>query len=209
MTKLALACELSLNDWVSTFPDIIPEAECSKKHEKWKKNLFNKMRNDRYHGLTTKAVRIILVAAILLALLLSAFVFPSSRESALSNLNVFSKFKITEDNKNSVNGEIKVGYIPEGFELSQIMESGKQKMYRYHKSSGGFFTIIKCTSSLEMEFDTENFITEEIMVDDVEYTYCQGNEGVNNLLWTKNDYVYLIEAPFNKEEMVKIAKFVS
>ena len=209
MTKIALACELSLNDWVATFPDVIPEAECSKKHEKWKKNLFNKMRNDRYHGLTTKAVRIILVAAILVALLLSAFVFPSSRESALSNINVFSKFKITEDNKNSVNGEIKVGYIPEGFELESKDQSGKQLISKYRAHNGEFFTIIKSTSSLEMNFDTENFITEEIIVDNMKYTYCQGNEGVNNLLWTKNDYVYLIEAAFNKEKMVEIAKFVN
>ena len=209
MTKLALACELSLNDWVATFPDVIPEAECSKKHEKWKKNLFNKMRNDRYHGLTTKAVRIILVAAILVALLLSAFVFPSSRESALSNLNAFSKFKITEDNKNSVNGEIKVGYIPEGFEKYDAEYYSKYIIYKYKSNSEEMFTIWKCTSSLEMNFDTENFITEEIIVDNMKYTYCQGNEGVNNLLWTKNDYVYRIDGTLSKDEMVKIAKFVN
>lgn len=209
MTKLALACELSLNDWVATFPDIIPEAECSKKHEKWKKKLFNKMRNDRYHGFTTNAVRIILVAAILVALLLSAFVFPSSRESALSNINYFSKFKITENNKNSVNGEIKVGYIPEGFELVKNVDLGKQIINTYFNSGGEFFTIWKCTSSLEMEFNTEFFDSEEIIVGNMKYTYCQGNEGMNNLVWTKSDYVYLIEAQFNKEEMVEIAKFVS
>ena len=209
MTKLALACELSLNDWVATFPDVIPEAECSKKHEKWKKNLFNKMRNDRYHGLTTKAVRIILVAAILVALLLSAFVFPSSRESALSNINVFSKFKITEDNKNSVNREIKVGYIPEGFELVENHTAGKQTICKYKSNSEEMFTIWKCTSSMEMNFDTENFITEEIIVDNMKYTYCQGNEGINNLVWTKFDYIYRIDGALSKEEMVKIAKFVN
>ncbi len=209
MIKLALACELSLNDWVATFPDVIPEAECSKKHEKWKKNLFNKMRNDHYHRMTTKTIKIILVAAILVALLLSAFVFPSSRESALSNLNAFSKFKITEDNKNSVNGEIKVGYIPEGFVLSQIMESGKQKMYRYNNSNGDFFTILKCTSTLEMNFNTEFFDTEEIIVDNMNYTYCQGNEGINNLVWTKFDYVYRISGSLDLNQLVKIAKFVN
>ncbi len=208
MTKLALACELSLNDWVATFPDIIPEAECSKKHEKWKKNLFNKMRNDRYHGFTTNAVRIILVAAILVALLLSAFVFPSSRESALSNLNDFSKFKITENNKNSVNGEIKVGYIPEGFSFDKSIDLGKQKMYRFHKSSGEFFTIIKCTSSLEMNFNSEFFDSEEIIVNNIKFVYSQGNEGVNNLVWTKNDYVYRISGTFTVDELLRIAKSV-
>ena len=40
MNNFQNACELSLNDWVSTLPDIVPEAEYTKKHEKWKKNLF-------------------------------------------------------------------------------------------------------------------------------------------------------------------------
>ena len=119
MSKLAIACELSFNEWLETFPEVIPEAERSKKHEKWKKKLFNKMRNDRYHVFTTKTVKIILVAAILMTLLMTAFVFPSSRESLLDSSNIYSKFKITEHNKNSVNREIKVGYIPEGFELKQ------------------------------------------------------------------------------------------
>ncbi len=208
MTKLAQACELSLNDWLATFPDIIPEAERSKKHEKWKRNLFNKMRDDRYHRLTTRTIKVILVAAILCALLLSAFVFPSSRETTLDSFNVFSIFKITEHNKNSVNREIKVGYIPEGFELKQKESMAKLVEYKYISNNEQFFTIWKCTSSMKMEFDTENFITEEIMVDNIKYTYCQGNESVNNLLWTKTDYVYRISGTLSKVELLKIAKTV-
>ena len=102
MTNLAKACELSLNDWLETFPDIIPEAECSKKHEKWKKNLFNKMRDDHYHRFTTRTIKVMLVAAILCALLLTAFVIPSSREFILDNLDHFSRYKVTDNNKNYV-----------------------------------------------------------------------------------------------------------
>lgn len=208
MNKLALACELSLNDWLATFPDIIPEAERSEKHEKWKKNLFNKMRDDRYHIFTTKTIKLALIAAILLALLLTAFVFPSSRETTLNNLNVFSRFKITEHNKNSVNREIKVGYIPEGFELKQKESMDKLVECKYVSNSGQFFTIWKCSSVMEINFDTENFITEEIVANNIKYVYCQGNEGVNNIIWTKNDYVYQLEAAFEKEELLKIAKTV-
>ena len=208
MTNLAKACELSLNDWLATFPDIIPEAERSPKHEKWKRNLFNKMRDDRYHRFTTRTIKVILVAAILMALLMTAFVFPSSRETAINNLNVFSKFKITEHNKNAVNGEIKVGYIPEGFELDKNYYVDKQIISRYHSSSEKFFTIWKCTSSLEMNFNTEFYDSEEIMIGNIKYIYCQGNEGVNNLVWTRNDYVYRISGSFNLEELLKIAKTV-
>ena len=205
MSKLALACEMSLNEWLATFPDEIPKAEHTEKHEKWKRNLFNKMRDGRYHRFTTNTIKILVVAAILLAMLMSAFVFPSSRETILNDSNNFSMFKITEHNKNSVNREIKVGYIPEGFDLKQKDSMDKFLQYKYVSNNGQFFTIIKSTSSMKMEFDTEKFMTEEIIVDNVNYVYCQGNEGVNNLVWTKNDYVYRLSGTLSKEKLLKIA----
>ncbi len=208
MSKLARACELSLNEWFATIPDELPEVEYSKKHERWKKNLFNKMRGGYYHRFTTKTIKVMLVAAILMALLMTAFVFPSSRDSTLDNLNAFSIFKITKHNKNSVNREIKVGYIPEGFQFDNVEEFSKYVLFEYKSSKGDFFTIIKSSSSMKMEFNTEFFDSEEIMVNNIKYTYCQGNEGVNNLVWTKNDYVYRMDGTLIKEEMLKIAKTV-
>lgn len=209
MTNLAKACELSLNDWLETFPDIIPEAECSKKHEKWKKNLFNKMRDDHYHRFTTRTIKVMLVAAILCALLLTAFVIPSSREFILDNLDHFSRYKVTENNKNSVDGEISVGYIPEGFELIETHYVDKQIINDYENSNGNYFAIFKNASSIEVDFDTENYATEEIIVDDNKYIYCQGNLNMNNLIWTKNDYVYRIDGTLSKDEFIKIANTVN
>ena len=208
MTNLAKACELSLNDWLETFPDTIPEAECSKKHEKWKKNLFNKMRDDHYHRFTTRTIKVMLVAAILCALLLTAFVIPSSRAFMLDKFDIASRFKITENNKNSVDGEIKVGYIPEGFELTDKVYQNKHLYYQYESNNNQYFLIYKFSSSMEVDFDTENHIIEEIVVDDIKYIYCTGNFGINNLIWTKNDYVYQIDATLGSEELLKIAKSV-
>ncbi len=208
MNNLALACELSLNDWLATFPDIIPEAEYSKNHEKWKKRLFNKMRDDYYHRFTTKTIKIMLVAAVLFALLLTAFVIPSSREFVLDKFEDFSAYQLTESNNNSVTGEIIVGYIPKGYELINKSNQNKYLYYEYKLSDNQFFDIYKCSSSMKLEFDTENFISEEIIVNGIKYIYCTGNLGVNNIIWTKNDYVYQIDATFNKEELLKIAKTV-
>ncbi len=208
MTNLAKACELSLNDWLATFPDTIPEAERSKKHEKWKKNLFNKMRDDHYHRFTTRTIKVMLVAAILCALLLTAFVIPSSREFMLDKFDIASRYKITENNKNSVSGEITVGYIPDGFQLETKDVLEKLVQSKYIAKNGQFFTIFKCTSSIEVYFDTENYLSEEIIVDGIEYIYCQGNLNMNNLIWTKNDYVYRIDGTLSKDEFIKIAKTV-
>lgn len=209
MTNLAKACELSLNDWLATFPDIIPEAECSKKHEKWKKNLFNKMRDDHYHRFTTRTIKVMLVAAILCALLLTAFAIPSSREFMLDKFDIASRYKITENNKNSVDGEITVGYIPEGFKLESNEKIAKSALNRYENEFGEFFTIFKNSSAAEVYYDTENYTSEEIIVDGIKYIYCQGDLNMNNLIWTKNDYVYRIDGTLSKDEFIKIANTVN
>ena len=209
MSKLAQACELSLNDWLATFPEEIPKAECSKKHEKWKRNLFNKMRDGYYHRFTTKTIKLMLVAAIITVLLFTAFVIPSSREFILDNMNDFSSFKITENNKNSVNGEITVGYIPEEFEFVDTLDSKKQLVSIYKNSDGEFIKITKQASSMVVNFDTENYTSKEIIINDVKYIFCQGDLNVNNLVWTRNDYVYGIDGNISLEEFLKIAENIA
>lgn len=208
MTKLAQACELAMEDWYATFPENLPEPEYSPKHIKWRNKLFDKMRDGYYHHFTTKTVRVMLVAAVLSAMLLTAFVIPSSREFILEKFEKYTAFQLTEDNKNSVPDEIYVGYIPEGYELESNVVVDKNILVRYMNSNGDFFTIIKSSSSAKVDFDTEGFDVEEITIDGKLYTYCKGNLDVDNLIWTKNDYVYRISGPFIQEEFIKIAESI-
>lgn len=208
MTKFEKACEMSFNDWIATIPDIVPEAEYTDKHAKWLKKLFNKMRDDRYHVFTTKTIKVLLVAAVLTALLLTAFVIPSSREFIVDNFEIFSTYELTESNNNSVNGEITVGYVPEGFEPVSSVKLGKQIICKYESTNGTYFTVYKYSASMKVEFNTEDNFSEVIIVDGVEYVYCKGNLGVDNVIWTKNDYVYRIDGNITVDELIKIAQTV-
>ena len=208
MSKLAQACELSFNEWIETFPEVMPVAERSPKHEKWKKQLFNKMRNDRYHVLTTKSVKILLIAAILCALLMSAFVFPSSREALTDNFDIFSTFKMTKDNNNYINSDIIVGYIPEGYELINELDNGKYKLYKYSNNKGLFFTIMKQSSSIKVNYNSEEQVSSEIIFNNVKYICSTGDLGASNIVWTKNDYVYQIESSLSMDEIIKIAESI-
>lgn len=207
MSKLARACELSLNDWFATFPEIIPEAERSEKHEKWKKKLFDKMRNDRYHRFTTKTVKVMLVAAVLSALLLTAFVIPSSREFIIDNFDIFSTYKLTESNDNSVNGEIAVGYIPDGFELTNKNNNSKLIAYDY-MNENDWVTVSKLASSMKIEFDTETGNIENIIMDSKTYIFYVDKNNYNCIVWNENDYIYRINGTISKDELLKIAETV-
>lgn len=207
MTKFEQACLLAFEDWADDIPDDLPEPEYSEKHKRWVKKLFNKMRGDRYHRFTTNTVKVMLVAAVLSALLLTAFVIPSSREFIIDKFDIYSTYKLTEDNDNSVNGEITVGYIPEGFEIESVIAHSKV-IYNTYKSNSGHYSIIKQTSATQVEFDTELNITDIITIDNVNYTYCQNKNGGYNLIWNRNDYIYRIDGTISKEEMLKIAETI-
>ena len=167
MSKLAEACVLSFNEWIETYPEIMPVAERSEKHEKWKKKLFDKMRNDRYHRLTSKTIKVMLVAAIICALLLSAFVFPSSRETIIEEFDIFSTFKITKDNNNRINNDIIVGYIPNGYEYAETIYIDKQVTNIYHNDKRELLTIMKCSSSITVAYNNENSTSKEFYISDV------------------------------------------
>ncbi len=206
MNNFEKACEMSFNDWIATIPEIVPEAEYTENHEKWLKKLFDKMRDDHYHRFTTKTVRVLLVAAVLAALLLTAFVVPSSREYIIDNFDVFSRYQLTEANDNSINGKITVGYMPEGFELVNKQVSSKNIILDYNNSSGKIINIIKSSSSIKIEFDTETGSLENIIIDEKTYTYYVDTNNCVYLVWNENDYVYQICGLISKDELIRIAE---
>lgn len=208
MTKFEQACLLAFEDWADDIPDDLPEPEYSEKHKRWVKKLFNKMRGDHYHRFTTNTVKVMLVAAVLSALLLTAFVIPSSREFIIDNFETFSRYKITENNKNSVNGEITVGYIPEGFKLSEQGEYSKTIYSKYISLDEKVFTINKYSSSIEVDFDTEDMSTKEIAYNGITYICGADLYGHSYVVWNANDYVYKIDGNISTEEILIIAKSI-
>ena len=84
----------------------------------------------------------------------------------------------------------------------------KQVLNKYVSEDRVSFTIVKSSSSMKVEFDTENYVSEEIMFNDTKYVYCKGNSGVDNLIWTKNDYVYRISGMLTFNDFIKIAETI-
>ena len=199
---------MSLNDWVDSLPDIIPEAEYTERHEKWLNNLFNKMRDNKYHRFTTKTARLIIAAAILATLLFTAFAIPSSREFIIENFDVFGTYKLTDSNNNSVSGKISVGYIPEGFELTEEVSKSKFAHVTYSNSNGKTIVIGKYVSTTEIDFDIEVIETENIVIDNTTYIYSLSQNNTTNIIWTKNDYIYSITGNISKTEIIEIAKTI-
>ncbi len=210
MSKFAEACKLSYLDWVAAQPNIddLPDPEFSKKHIKQMEKLFDKMRGDKYHYFTRKTVKIMAVAAVLAALILTAFVIPSSREFIIENFDIFGVYEMTEHNNNSVNGEIEVGYIPEGYELVEEHYFDKIMLITYKSKGENKLNISKNSSSMKVEYNTEYGYIEKIEIGNIIYAFYTNDSGINCLVWNENDYIYKVEGTFSKEELVEIAQTV-
>lgn len=208
MTKFEKACEMSFNEWIATIPDDVPKAEYTDKHEKWLKNLFNKMRGNRYHTFTTKTVKLLVLAAVVSAFFLTAFAIPSSREFIIENFDVFSTYKITEPNNNSVNDEIIVGYIPEGFELEEKVLDNKGATYTYSSKYDMFFIVYKQSSSMKVDLNTETLEYQTVVIGNNIYYYYLNESNSNYIIWNRNDYVYQVYGNISKEELFNIAEHI-
>ena len=206
MNKFKIACEMSFNDWVATIPDDVPEAEYTDKHEKWLKILFNKMRGNRYHTFTTKTVKVLVLAAVVSAFFLTAFAVPSSREFIIENFDIFSSYTISEPNDNSVNDEITVGYIPEGFELKETCVDKKGIMYKYISPTNRYFRILKNSSSSKVDINNEILYYETVVLGSNTYYYYLNETDTSYIIWNKNDYVYQVFGNISKEELLNIAE---
>lgn len=208
MSKFANACIMSYEQWAATIPEDLPEPKYSKKHIRRMNALMDKMRGNVYHHFTTRAIKIMLVAAVLFALLLSAFVIPSSREFIIDNLGIYSTYQLTEDNGNSVSGEISVGYVPEGFELESVEKTSIGVSYSYSSKNNSLFMVNKYSSVIKIDFDTEKTDAREILINNEIYTYFESYSGNCGLMWHENDYIYQVVGALTEDELLKIAETV-
>lgn len=207
MTNFEKACEMSFNDWAAAIPDIVPEAEYTAKHEKWLKTLFNKMRNNRYHTLTSRKLKLLLTAAVIATLLLTAFAIPSSREYIISRTSIDGEYKLTKGNHNEV-PYLTVGYIPEGYELVIDDRLSTSIFYEYRNSEDDSIQIHKESSNAHVFFDNDNVQSREINIDGIVYLINTKDSGCTNIIWNKNDYIYVVSCWLPEEEYLKIVKSI-
>ncbi len=207
MNNFAQACKECYEDWDASLPDVdsLPDPQYSKKHIKRMKKLFDQMRGNKYHHLTRRAVKVMVAAAVIFALMLCAFAIPSSRNYIIERFDGFGVFTITENNDNAVNG-IEVGYIPEGFELTEKYTSPKTVKFIYKSSNGKAFTINKNASDSNVLFNTEDGKEETIVKGNTIYSFITNNSDSDCIIWQENDYIYCIRGVLAKEEFLKIAE---
>lgn len=205
MNNLKDACILQNNSWIQDIPDILPEPDYSKKHIRAINRLKNKMRNDRYHRVTANTFRVLVAAAVIFALAVTAFAIPATRDFIIEKFDKYSTVIFSSNEKADSIGTLELGYIPEGFELTENIPSDKM-IYRVYTNDADWLVIEKSIENFEIAFDTEEYEYNEIVINSQTYVYYQMSDEVLGLIWKSDGYTYKITTNLDLDETIKISE---
>lgn len=203
MSTFEEACLLSCEQWVDSFPDDVPNHNFSKKHNKIMADLFkNKQLNVKSKRLKN-SIKFLLIAAILLALATTAIAVPLTREFSIKKFSNYSGYAVLDRSKYyKADSPPELNYIPDGFILTD-----NEFIEHVEYSDGDMrFTVTKYEINGQLDFDTEEYPYEEIMIDGIKYIYFRADEYYAGIIFNNDKYIYGVNGNISKEELVKIAQ---
>lgn len=125
--------------------------------------------------------------------------------------SIFTPEAINEDYIDKVDiDELKINYIPDGFELDNVQKGKVSMIYKYINIDEQFFylQINEIMSIAESHSkDTENAEMESIFIKDSEAFYWEHD--IKYLLWQQNGVECFISGNIEKDELIKIAENIS
>jgi len=202
MSNFEAAVKLMNERWfdsLTELEDYVP----SKKHQRAMNRLFDKMRGDKYHRLTRRAVALLVAAAIMLCAATAAIANETSRNYIIEKYKEYSVFRVENPTDKEIT-TIEIGYIPEGFEIESKTKNKKACSCVY-QNNDDYFIIEKWHSKSEFKIDTEEHNYIIIEKDGIEYCVFKSNNSFIGIIWNSNNYNYKIESNLSEEELLKIA----
>ncbi len=122
--------------------------------------------------------------------------------------NITSK---KSNDKTITSDDLKIGYIPEGFELTSSDESSGHREYMYTSDNGDYITVgIYDSKYSDVGVDSENTEYEVLSVNGQEaHLMYDENDRCGVLLFGNSEYYVSIMALTDKSELIKIAENIT
>lgn len=218
MSNFENACFKACDDWVNEIECNV-EPDYSKEHIKRIKDISKGKGSARFGS---KKLRILLVAAIILLLNVTAFAVVQSKQFVYTDglfPNTYN-FRLDTDEQKRVY-DIEYGYIPEGFEEVErkfmfqdvVGDLGYCECKLEFSNGEQFFFLGKYIEGLQFSVDKqrETFMRIEDSGINYVFTGIKDAEGFTAVYWDNNGYAYMIlvsTSSLSQEELLKIARDV-
>lgn len=208
MDKFTEACRLANRQWVDSLPADAPPHEFSPAFTAAMRPLLQPDITpvpQKKRRLTKKTIKILVVAAVLLALAIAttAIAVPLARRANVTQLSDHGRYEVADpENAPNVDG-ITVGYVPDGFVLTE------EEVHLYvYENENQTFRVEKWELNADIRFDTEDYPSESITINGAPGVYHRSNSGYNGIIFNNGEYIFMIDGNIPKEELVKIAQNV-
>lgn len=198
---LKASLEIAKDDEMAAYD--MPDYVFSKMFEQRMKQLSAHTRNNRYHNMTNLA-KVIIIAAIIAALTITGYAISKIVGYDLTDFGVFSSVNIGKE-FGTINSELKCGYIPDGFELTEETCKKAQITCVYENDNGKHIVISKQSDFDEIHIDTENMTPHIISESGIDYLIYGSGDNVG-IMWLYDKCIFYVYGDVSEKELIKIAK---
>ncbi len=192
---------LSGEQWIESFPTDLPKHKFSRKHNKVINSIIHRDQDKTKVKLSKGTIKVILIAAILLAFATTVFAIPASREYIIEKFFNHSSYEVKGIDKINRVESFEINYIPAGFEKTE--DYGYAYMYENIDKS---FVVQKCELSTLVGFDTENYECESITINGFDAILYFSENSEKGIIFNNGEYIFIINGNIEKDELIKIAQ---
>lgn len=206
MSNFEEALWLSADEWVNSFPADLPKYKFSKKHKKIIKAIIYKKKDKTKIKFSKGAVKVLLIAAALLAVATTAFAVPTSRSYIIKKFSDHSQYSVVDTSKEKNVKSLKLNYIPAGFKCTENYYSDNFYIEIY-KNNDKSFVVQKNVLSGDIGYNTEHAESENIQINGIDAVYYSSDDNnEKGIIFNNGDYLYIISGNIDKKEIVQIAQ---
>lgn len=169
-----------------------------------KEILQEKQDEDKYK-LSKNTIKVLLIAAILLSITITAFAIPASREFITKSLFNHSSYSLVDKSDYTKVESLVLNYIPEDFIQTDEFVSEYYFDFSYENKEY-HFSVNKYALNTKIDYDTEKYEHETIIINNSQGVFYRANEFDSGLIFNNNYYIFVISGNISKEEIIKIAQ---
>lgn len=201
MNNFEDACLMSCEKWVSSFSDE-DDFVFGKSFEKKMELLTDKMRNDKYHKMSRKTMRALIVAAIILSFATTAFAIPNTRKYIIEQFQDHFSYLVTDVDEIDITEDISIGYVPDGF-IKTDEDYSEIGIYCEYTNNSAWFSILKHPIDIAINYDNNKQEIENI--NNIDYVIASMND-TQIIVWNNGQYSYRIVGNIDKSILITIAE---
>lgn len=205
MSAFEEALRLSGEEWIASFPSDLPNHRFSKKHNKAIKDIISGKEEKRRHTLSKRTIKVLVVAAVLLAFITTVFAVPASREYIVQRFFNHSSYSVKDIDKISTVDMLEINYVPEGFVITDEYKS-KYVHSAAYSNEQKYFSVDKHAINTQVNFDTEKYDCKNISINGIDGVFYETESSEKGIIFNNADYIFIVSGNIDENELINIAQ---